>query len=287
MKLLRYGTAGSERPGLLDRQGKVRDLSATIDDITPETLAPKTLTALRAIDPETLHRVDHPGRIGCPIAGIGKIVGVGLNYRSLAQAAGLALPETPVIFLKAASALCGPDDPLRLPADADCVDWEVELAVVVGRRACRIDAADAAGYVAGYCVCNDLSERAWQFGRGGAPGSPVNAGQWDRGKNLDGFAPLGPWLVTPDEFATPATLWSEVDGRRVQAARTDDMLFTVPELLATISRYMTLEPGDVIVTGTPPGSAFLDPEPRYLRSGQTLRCGIDGLGVQTRRVVAL
>lgn len=287
MKLLRHGPPGRERPGLIDRDGRRRDLSAHLDDLAGDALAGDRLAALAALDPESLPLLPDSVRLGPCVGRVGKIVGVGLNYRSLACAAGVELPDEPVVFLKAPSALCGADDPLGLAEDADCVDWEVELAVVIGRRGRRIAAADAVAHVAGYCVINDLSERAWQFGPDRRPASAYNGGQWDKGKNADGFAPLGPWLVTPDEFAEPASLWLEVDGERVQSSRTDDMLFGVPELIATISRYMSLDPGDVIATGTPPGSCFLDDSGRtYLRPGQTIRCGIDGLGVQTRLVVA-
>lgn len=289
MKLVRHGPPGAERPGLIDAAGQLRDLSGAIADLAGAALAPEQLAALAQLDPAGLPRLPAETRLGPCVGGVGKIVCAGLNYRSLAVAAGVALPVEPVLFLKAASALCGPADPLVLPAGAECVDWEVELAVVIGRGGREIDAAQAMTHVAGFAVFNDISERRWQFGAGGAPGSAHNGGQWDKGKNGEGFAPLGPWLVTPDEIADHGALdlWTAVDGRGMQAASTADMLFGVPRLIAEASRYMRLEPGDVIATGTPPGSAFLRPAPApYLRPGQCLETAISGLGRQCRRVVA-
>lgn len=292
MKLVRYGPPGRERPGLVDAAGALRDLAGCVDDIAGATLDPARLAELARLDPASLPRVAADARLGPCVGRVGKIVCVGLNYRSLAAQAGIALPAEPVLFLKAPSALCGAADPLELPADARCVDWEVELAVVIGRGGVRIPAAEAMAHVAGYAVFNDLSERAWQFGAAGMPGGGHNGGQWDKGKNHDGFAPLGPWLVTPDAIADPGALdlWLDVDGRRLQAANTADMLFDIPCLIAEISRYMRLDPGDVIATGTPPGSAFLQgmqgAEAAYLRPGQSLVAGIAGLGAQRRQVVA-
>ncbi len=289
MKLVRFGPPGAERPGRIDAAGRLRDLSLYLPEISGEQLDPALLRAVAAIDCERLPPAPADARLGPCIARPGKIVCIGLNYRSLAVAAGMPLPSEPVIFLKATSALCGANDPLLLPAAARQVDWEVELALVIGRGGRNIAVAEALDHVAGYAVFNDLSERAWQFGAGGLHGGGHNGGQWDKGKNHDGFAPLGPWLVTADEIADPQQLdlWLEVDGRRMQAANTGDMLFSIPQLIAEISRYMRLEAGDIIATGTPPGSAFLHgPAARYLRPGQVLRAGIAGLGEQCRKVVA-
>ncbi|HEY6896438.1 MAG TPA: fumarylacetoacetate hydrolase family protein [Rhodocyclaceae bacterium] len=289
MRLVRFGQPGAERPGLIDAAGRVRDLSFYLPEISGAQLDPALLQAVAAIDSERLPLAPPDARLGPCVARPGKIVCVGLNYRSLAATAGMPLPREPVIFLKATSALCGPADALRLPAAAQQVDWEVELAVVIGRGGRNIAAAQALDHVAGYAVFNDLSERAWQFGASGGPNGSHNGGQWDKGKHHDGFAPLGPWLVTADEIADPhqLDLWLDVDGQRMQAANTGDMLFTIPELIAEISRYMGLDAGDVIATGTPPGSAFLQgPLARYLRPGQTVRAGIAGLGAQCRAVLA-
>lgn len=289
MKLVRHGPPGGERPGLIDAAGQLRDLGGHLADLAGAALDPARLAALGRLDPSALPRLAPDTRLGPCVGGVGKIVCAGLNYRSLAATAGVALPAEPVLFLKAASALCGAADPLVLPPGALCVDWEVELAVVIGRGGREIAAAQAMAHVAGFAVFNDISERRWQFGAGAAPGSAHNGGQWDKGKNADGFAPLGPWLVTPDEIADPGALalWAAVDGVPMQAASTADMLFGVPQLIAEASRYLRLEPGDVIATGTPPGSAFLRPAPApYLRPGQCLEVGIGGLGSQCRRVVA-
>lgn len=290
MKLLRYGPPGCERPGRLDDQGRIRDLGRFLEgaDLAGERLDPLQLAALAALDPATLPAVAGPQRLGPCVGQVGKIVCVGLNYRSLASQAGLALPAQPVIFLKAASAICGPDDDLELPSGSAAVDWEVELAVIIGRRTRRVGRAEAMSCIAGYCVINDVSARDWQFGPGSGPGSAHNGGQWDRGKNHDGFAPLGPWLVTPDEIGDPGqlTLWLDLGSERLQQACTSDWLFDLPTLISGISQYMTLHPGDVIATGTPPGSGFLADPPRYLVAGQILHAGIAGLGTQTRRIVA-
>lgn len=291
MKLLRHGPPGHERPGLLAADGTLRDLSHLLADIAPPHLDPEALARLAASDPATLPVVEQPVRLGPCVGGVGKIVAVGLNYRSLATVTALPLPDAPVIFLKAASALCGAADPLEIPPGATAIDWEVELAVVIGRRARRIAPADALAHVAGYCIINDLSERSWQFGStAGLSGhrGTHNGGQWDKGKNHDGFAPLGPWLVTADEVADPHALdlWLDIDGQRMQAANTADLLFAIPRLIADISRYLTLQPGDVIATGTPPGSGFLRQPPQYLRPGQTMRAGITGLGEQCQQVLA-
>ncbi|NMG00200.1 fumarylacetoacetate hydrolase family protein [Aromatoleum toluolicum] len=276
MKLVRYGRRGGERPGLIDADGVLRDLAAHVPDIDPATLAPKALAALRRVDARTLPAVPGRPRLGVPVAGVGKIVAAGLNYRAHA-AAGHTLPDEPILFLKAPSSLCGARDAVRLPPGATRGDWEVELALVIGRRASRVTPEHALAHVAGYCIANDVSERGLQFERG-----PT----WDKGKSCDTFCPLGPWLVTRDEIPDPQALDLQLtlDGATMQASNTADMLFTCAELIACASRYMTLHPGDVLLTGTPPGSGFLRSPPRHLRHGETMRLGIAGLGVQCSRV---
>lgn len=278
MKLVRYGPRGRERPGLIDRDGVLRDLSAHVADLDAAALAPRRLAALRRFDTHALPAVPGRPRLGVPVAGVGKIVAAGLNYRAHA-AGGHTLPDEPILFLKAPSALCGACDPVRLPPGATRVDWEVELALVIGRRASHVAPERALQHVAGYCVANDVSERAFQFERG-----PT----WDKGKSSDTFCPLGPWLVTRDEVPDPQALdlWLSVDGEPMQAANTADMLFTCAELVACASRYMTLHPGDVLLTGTPPGSGFLQSPPRYLSAGEILQLGITGLGTQRSGVVS-
>jgi 2,4-didehydro-3-deoxy-L-rhamnonate hydrolase len=278
MKLVRYGPRGRERPGLIDADGGLRDLSGEIPDIDGAALAPARLAALRRLAPAGLPRVPGRPRFGVPVAGVGKIVAIGLNYREHARF-GHALPAEPILFLKAPTALCGARDPVRLPPGATKGDWEVELAMVVGRRASRVPAARALDFVAGYCVANDVSERALQFECGP---------QWDKGKSCDTFCPLGPWLATRDEVSDPQALdlWLALGGETMQASNTADMLFGCAEIVAFVSGLMTLLPGDVILTGTPPGSGFLRSPPRYLRDGERMRLGIAGLGEQRSRVVA-
>ncbi|NMG27508.1 fumarylacetoacetate hydrolase family protein [Aromatoleum evansii] len=279
MKLVRYGSRGRERPGLIDANGVLRDLSAHVPDIDGAALAPARLAALRRLDPRALPAVSGRPRLGVPVAGVGKIVAAGLNYRAHA-AGGHTLPSEPILFLKAPSSLCGARDAVRLPPGATRGDWEVELALVIGRRASRVSPERALEHVAGYCIANDVSERSFQFDRG-----PT----WDKGKSCDTFCPLGPWLVTRDELPDPQALdlWLTLDGETMQVANTADMLFTCAELVACASRYMTLHPGDVLLTGTPPGSGFLRSPPRYLRHGDTMRLGIAGLGEQCSRVITL
>jgi len=278
MKLVRYGPRGRERPGLIDAAGCLRDLSSQLADIDGAALAPARLAALRRLAPASLPPVPGRPRLGVPVAGVGKIVAIGLNYREHAHF-GHVLPAEPILFMKATSALCGARDAVRLPAGASKGDWEVELALVIGRRASRVPASQALAHVAGYCVANDVSERAFQFERGP---------QWDKGKSCDTFCPLGPWLVTRDEIADPQALdlWLTLDGETMQAASTADMLFPCAEIVAFASGLMTLLPGDVILTGTPPGSGFLRSPPRFLRNGERLRLGIAGLGEQRSRVIA-
>lgn len=275
MKLLRYGPAGHEKPGAIDSDGVLRDLSMLLADLGAAQLAPRTLAALRAIDLSRLPAVDGSPRIGCPVAGIGKIIGVGLNYADHAREAGMSLPSEPVLFTKAVSSLCGPNDEIILPRDSGKCDWEVELGVVIGSRARYVEEADALDHVAGYVVVNDLSERAFQLER---PGN-----QWDKGKGCDTFCPVGPWLVTRDEIAEPQTLpiWLELNGRRMQDSNTKQLVFGIAAIVAYISRHMTLEAGDLISTGTPPGVGLgQKPQPFFLKPGDRLRLGVEGLGVQ-------
>jgi len=279
MKLLRYGDHGAERPGLLDSRGVIRDLSAHVPDIGPATLDDATLRRLAALDHARLPAVPNGVRLGPPVAGTGKVICVGLNYRLHAEEAAMELPEEPLLFMKATSAISGPCDPIVLPRGSAKGDWEVELGVVIGQRAQDVTAAEALRHVVGYCVANDVSERALQLERGG---------QWIKGKSNDTFAPLGPWLVTRDEVPDVQQLdiWSEVNGRRYQQASTGDMIFDVAFLVSYISLFMTLLPGDVIMSGTPPGVGMGQSPPVYLKAGDTVRLGIGGLGEQLQEVRA-
>ena len=278
MKLLRYGIPGQERPGLLDQAGRLRDLSQIVPDIRDAVLLPDHLNSVRSIDPGTLPEVAGDPRIGPCVAGVGKIVGVGLNYRDHALESNLPVPSEPVLFLKPTSAIVGPNDDVEIPPGAEKTDWEVELGVVIGRPGRQIPLERALEHVAGYCIINDVSERSFQLERGG---------QWDKGKGCDTFAPLGPWLVTTDEIADPQTLdlWLDVDGRRYQNGNTRTMIFNVAHLISYISHFMSLRTGDVLSTGTPPGVGLGQKPPRYLKAGQTMRLGITGLGVQQQRTV--
>jgi len=279
VKLLRIGARGAERPAVLDRQSRPRDLSGFCADLTPEWLAGGGIDSLRALDRDGLPLLPADSRIGAPLSRVGKIVCVGLNYSDHAAEAGMALPKEPVLFLKAGHTVQGPDDEVRIPRGAHKCDWEVELGVVIGRRALYVAEAAALDYVAGYCVCNDLSEREFQLERGG---------QWDKGKNCETFGPLGPWLVSADEVPDPQALklWLEVNGRRFQNGSTATMLFGVRHLVHYISQFMPLEPGDVISTGTPAGVGLGLKPPVFLRAGDRMRAGIDGLGEQRQAVVA-
>jgi 2,4-diketo-3-deoxy-L-fuconate hydrolase len=279
MKLLRYGEPGREKPGLLDREGRIRDLSEIVHDITPETLANGLMDRLAALDPERLPIVPGEHRLGPCVARPGKIVCIGLNYEDHAAEANLERPREPVIFLKAPSALCGPTDPIVLPRGSSKVDWEVELGLVVGRAARHVDREDALGYLAGYCIVNDVTERGFQFDHNG---------QWTKGKSADGFCPTGPWLVTPDEVGDPQdlALRLEVDGRAYQQGNTARMIFPVAEIIAYVSRFMSLQPGDLVATGTPAGVGMGQKPPVYLRPGNKVRATIDGLGEQRQTVVA-
>jgi 2-keto-4-pentenoate hydratase/2-oxohepta-3-ene-1,7-dioic acid hydratase in catechol pathway len=280
MKLLRFGPKGDEKPGLLDANGVIRDLSGVLPDLTPAQLADGALACLSDIDPSRLPAVAQPVRYAPIVADIGKLICVGLNYSDHAAESGMAVPAEPVLFMKATSSIIGCNDPVVLPRDSVKSDWEVELGVVIGKRARYVDVADALDYVAGYCVVNDLSEREYQLERGG---------QWDKGKGCDTFGPVGPWLVTTDEVPDPQNLdmWLEVNGQRYQTGNTRTMVFSVAELVSYISRFMTLEPGDVISTGTPPGVGLgQKPDPVYLKPGDRMRLGIAGLGEQEQTVHA-
>ena len=279
MKLLRYGQPGQERPGMLDAQGRLRDLSQHIADVGGAALLPASLAKLRALDSAALPLVEGQPRLGACVGGIGKFICIGLNYADHAAETGAAIPEEPVVFNKWTSAVVGPYDQVEIPRGSQKTDWEVELGVVIGQGGRDISEADAMRHVAGYCVINDVSEREYQIERGGT---------WDKGKGCDTFGPIGPWLVTADEIADPHSLnlWLEVDGKRYQDGNTSTMIFRIPQIVSYLSRFMSLQPGDVISTGTPPGVGMgQKPQPIYLRAGQTMRLGIEGLGEQRQQTV--
>ncbi len=283
MKLLRYGPVGQEKPGLLDVDGRVRDLSGVVPDVAGHVLLPAQLAALRALDSISLPLV--PGtpqqdlRLGPCVGQVGKFICIGLNYADHAAEAGMAVPPEPVVFGKWTSAICGPDDAVQIPRGSVKTDWEVELGVVIGQGGRYIAEADAMAHVAGYCVVNDVSEREYQL---------ECAGTWDKGKGCDTFGPIGPWLVTADEVPNPQALklWMELDGHRYQNGSTATMVYGVAFLVSYLSRFMSLQPGDIISTGTPPGVGMGQKPPVFLRAGQTMRLGVEGLGVQTQAVVA-
>jgi 2-keto-4-pentenoate hydratase/2-oxohepta-3-ene-1,7-dioic acid hydratase in catechol pathway len=279
MRLLRHGTAGAERPGCLGRDGVIRDLSGHVGDITPEALGDGLLKAVAGIDPETLPAVPAGTRLGPCVARPGKVVCIGLNYADHAAEAEMPRPAEPIVFMKAASALCGPNDDLILPQGAEKTDWEVELGVVIGRSASYVGEREAFDHIAGYCIVNDVSERAFQLERNG---------QWTKGKSADTFCPLGPWLVSADEIAEPQNLAMrlDVDGQVFQDSSSAQMIFGIAELIAYLSRFMTLLPGDVIATGTPAGVGMGQRPPVYLRPGNRMRTSIEGLGEQCQEVVA-
>ncbi|WP_144112908.1 ureidoglycolate lyase [Paraburkholderia sp. BCC1886] len=280
MKLLRYGPKGQEKPGLLDAQGKIRDLSGVLADLDGAALTEAGLAKLRALDPASLPVVEGNPRLGPCVARIGKFICIGLNYADHAAESNLPVPTEPVIFNKWTSAICGPNDDVEIPRGSKKTDWEVELGVVIGKPAKYVDEANALDYVAGYCVINDVSEREWQIERGGT---------WDKGKGFDTFGPIGPWVVTRDEVADPQNLnlWLEVDGHRYQNGSTKTMVFGVAKLVSYVSQCMSLQPGDVISTGTPPGVGMgVKPNAVYLKPGQTIRLGIEGLGEQTQKTYA-
>ena len=279
MKLLRYGSPGSEKPGMLDADGKIRSLEGVIDDLGGDALSDASIKKIGALDPTTLPEVDASTRIGPCVAGVGKIVCIGLNYSDHAAESGMEVPPEPVMFMKATSAISGPNDNVVIPRNSKKSDWEVELGVVIGKHAKYVSESEALNYIAGYCVVNDLSEREFQVER---------SGQWVKGKSCDTFAPLGPWLVTRDEVADPQNLnmWLELNGDKVQDGSTKTMVYGVAHLISYLSQFMSLHPGDVISTGTPPGVGLgMDP-PRYLVPGETMRVGIEGLGEQNQTTVA-
>ncbi|HET9161722.1 MAG TPA: fumarylacetoacetate hydrolase family protein [Caulobacteraceae bacterium] len=278
MKLLRYGPVGQEKPGLLDGEGRVRDLSAHLTDINGRVLDADSLSRLGSIDPQRLPQVVGKPRLGPPLVGVGKFLCIGLNYSDHAVESGMPAPTEPIIFMKATTCIQGPDDEVMLPKGSVKTDWEVELGVVIGKTARYVDEAQALDYVAGYLVVNDVSEREYQLERGGT---------WDKGKGCDTFGPIGPWLVTRDEVADPQRLdmWLHLNGRRMQTGNTRTMIFGVAELVSYCSRFMTLSPGDIISTGTPPGVGMgIKPKPVYLKAGDRMSLGISGLGEQNQRV---
>ena len=279
MKLVRYGAPGKEKPGLMDADGKLRDLSSVIPDIGPAQLSDAALAKLRKLKVASLPLVRGKPRLGCPVTGTGKFVAIGLNYADHAAEAGMPLPKEPIVFMKATSCMQGPDDPVMLPKGSVKSDWEVELGVVIGTRARYVTQKAALDHVAGYCVINDVSEREYQLERGGT---------WDKGKCCDTFGPIGPWLVTRDEVPNPQKLdmWMELNGKRMQSGNTRTMIFGVAKLISYVSQFMTLEPGDVITTGTPPGVGMGAKPPVFLKKGDVMRLGIEGLGVQEQPVVA-
>lgn len=280
MKLLRYGPRGTEKPGLLDAEGKIRDLSGVVADITGAELSPASLKKLAAIDPATLPLVEGSPRYGVPVNGVSKFIAVGLNFADHAAESNLPIPEEPVLFTKAVSCLTGPNDPVMIPRGSLKTDWEVELGVVIGSRASYVTEAEALDHVAGYVLINDVSERAFQIERGGT---------WDKGKGCDTFGPVGPWMVTSDEVGDPQNLsmWLDINGQRKQDGSSKTMIFPISKLVSYISEFMTLEPGDLITTGTPPGVGMgQKPEPVYLKAGDQIRLGIEKLGEQRQIVVA-
>ena len=279
MKLVRYGNPGKEKPGLIDDNGQLRDLSAVLDDIGPAQLGDAALDKLRKLKVDKLPLVRGKPRFGCPIANVGKFIAIGLNYADHAAESGMAIPKEPVVFTKAISCIQGPNDPVMLPKGSVKSDWEVELGVIIGTRARYVSQKDALNYVAGYCVINDVSERAWQMEHGLT---------WDKGKGFDTFGPIGPWLVTRDEVPNPQRLamWLDLNGKRVQTGSTKTMIFNVAKLVAYVSQLNTLEPGDIITTGTPPGVGMgMKPSPVFLKKGDVMTLGIDGLGEQRQDVV--
>jgi 2,4-didehydro-3-deoxy-L-rhamnonate hydrolase len=281
MKLVRYGPAGREKPGLIDADGKLRDLSKKVKDIDGASLAPAELAKLKKLDPKKLPLVKGKPRLGSCVATPPKFVAIGLNYIDHAKETGSPIPEHPILFFKAETCIVGPNDNIMMPKDANAVDWEVELGIVIGRKASNVEKKDALKYVAGYCLINDVSERDFQLKRG--------ASQWGKGKGCDTFGPIGPWLVTPDEIKDVQNLdmWLDVNGEKRQRGNTRTMIFGVAELVADTSRYMTLLPGDVITTGTPPGVGLgMKPTPQYLKAGDVVTLGIQGLGEQRQKVVA-
>ena len=279
MKLLRFGALGAEKPGIVDAGGNIRDLSGIVDDIAGEALSDAGLKYIAAADLSALPVVSPDTRLGACVTGTGKFICIGLNYADHAEEAGMDVPPEPVIFMKATSAICGPNDPIIIPRDSEKTDWEVELAVVIGKRAKYVSEADAMDYVAGFAVTNDVSERAFQIER---------AGQWTKGKSCDNYGQIGPWLVTKDEVADPQNLsmWLTVNGKMMQDGSTQTMVYGVAHVVSYLSQFMSLQPGDVISTGTPPGVGMGQKPPQYLRPGDVVELGIEGLGTQRQDVIA-
>lgn len=279
MKLVRFGEVGKERPGILDKDGHIRDLSSHVKDISGDALSDESLKRLAEIDPMGLPRMPDGVRLGPPVATPSKFVAIGLNYSDHAAEVGAPLPSEPIIFLKAVTSMCGPNDPVEKPRGSTKLDWEVELGFVIGKRAKYIDESAALSHIAGYCLANDVSERNFQTER---------QGQWTKGKSHDTFGPLGPWLVTKDEIADPQNLpmWLDVNGERQQTGTTATMIFKIPKIVSYVSHFMTLLPGDVIVTGTPPGVGSGKKPPRFLNVGDVVTLGVEGLGTQRQQIVA-
>ncbi len=279
MKLLRYGPLGHEKPGLLDTEGTLRDLSGEIDDVAGDALSSETLEHLNGLDPTTLSVVEGTPRIGSCVGNVGKFICIGLNYADHAAEAGLPLPDEPLVFMKAASAICGPYDAVEIPRTSEKCDWEVELGVVIGKRTKYVSEAEALDHVAGYCVVNDVSERDFQLQR---------TGQWTKGKSHDTFGPIGPWLVTRDEITDPENLdlYCAINGHRYQDGNTRTLHFGIATIISHLSQFMTLEPGDVIATGTPPGVGMGLNPPVYLKPGDVMELGVEGLGVQRQTLVS-
>jgi len=279
MKLLRYGQPGAEKPGLLDATGTIRDLSGVVPDVAGDALLPESLDRIRRLDPNSLPRVDGKPRVGPCVGRVGKFICIGLNYSDHAAESNMTVPKEPIVFMKATSSIVGPNDNLEIPRGSTKTDWEVELGVVIGKPAKYVAQGDALSHIAGYCVVHDVSEREFQL---------EGTGQWVKGKSADTFGPIGPWLVTTDEMTDPGHLhlWLEVDGHRYQDGSTHTLIFDVPYLVSYLSRFMSLQSGDIISTGTPPGVGHGKKPPVYLRAGQVVRLGVEGLGEQRQNVVA-
>ena len=280
MKLVRYGSLGKEKPGLIDAEGILRDLSAVVKDIGPDQLGDAALAKIAKLNPAKLPAVKGKPRMGCPVTGVRKFIAIGLNYADHAAESNLPIPPEPIVFMKATSCIQGPNDPVMIPKGSKKTDWEIELGVVIGKQARHVSQKDALSHVAGYCTMNDVSEREFQIERGGT---------WDKGKGCDTFGPVGPWLVTRDEVPNPQKLgmWLDVNGERRQTGNTKTMIFSVAKLVSYVSQFMTLEPGDFITTGTPPGVGLgVKPNPVFLKKGDVVTLGIDGLGEQRQEMVA-
>ena len=279
MKLVRYGEIGKEKPGLIDKSGQLRDLSAQVQDFAGDAFSPASLTRIAGLDPAKLPAVSGKPRIGSPVGGLPKFIAIGLNYSDHAAEVGMQIPTEPIVFMKANNSLCGPNDAVEKPRGSTKLDWEVELAIIIGTRAKYVSEADALNYVAGYSVCNDVSERFFQIER---------LGQWTKGKSHDTFGPLGPWLVTKDEVADvqKLSMWLDVNGKRCQTGSTSTMIFTMARCIAYVSTFLTLLPGDIITTGTPPGVGAGMKPPKFLKIGDVVTLGIEGLGEQRQEIVA-